>query len=50
MVYIMGGVFSRAEWSASVRGLIGPLAFHSICMALGALLVGKAAAPVKQAV
>ena len=48
MIYIMGGVFSRAVWAASVSGLVGPLAFHAICMALGALLVGKAV-PVKQA-
>jgi hypothetical protein len=49
MVYIMGGVFSRAEWATSVSGLVGPLAFHTICMALGVFLVGKAA-PVKQTV
>jgi hypothetical protein len=48
MVYIMGGVFSRAVWATSVSGLVGPLAFHAICMAPGALLVSKAA-PVKQA-
>jgi len=49
MVYVMGGVFSCAARVASLMGLIGPFAFHAICMGLGAFLMGKAR-PVKQTV
>ena len=39
----MGGVFSRAEGFTNLGGLVGALAFHAVCMGLGAFLIGKAA-------
>jgi hypothetical protein len=47
-VYVVGGVFSRAEGFTNLGGLVGALAFHAVTMALGAFLVGKVA-KVKQA-
>lgn len=45
MVYILGGVFSRAEGFTTLGGLWGPLAFHAVCTGLGAGLLGKIAGP-----
>jgi len=45
MVYILGGVFSRAEGFTTFSGLWGPMAFHAVCTGLGAGLLGKTVSP-----
>lgn len=45
MVYILGGVFSRADGFTTLSGLWGPMAFHAVCTGLGAGLIGKTVGP-----